>query len=60
MYGGGTPWGHIHQKRATEKSQNENFFLKIENKKLRKILKKLMKKQELSSEDKKYLKEIDL
>lgn len=58
MYGNGTPWGYIHQKKKTEEVQSEVHKLKSENEKLKGIIKKLVEKQQLNDEDEKFLKEI--
>ena len=59
MYGSETPWGYIHQKKATEQANYEKDKVKIENKKLRNLIKKMVNNQELSKKDQEFLKEIE-
>ncbi len=58
MYGNGTPWGYIRQKKKTEEAQSEVHKLKSENEKLKNIIKKIIKKQSLNDEEKKILEKL--
>ena len=55
MYHDSTHWGYIHQKKETEKVTQEKYTLDEENKKLKKIVVKLLNKEKLIKEDLEFL-----
>ena len=60
MYGGGTPWAYIHQKKATDQANSEKDEIEHKYEKLKKLTKKLINNLDLSNEDYNFLKEIGL
>jgi len=44
----GTPWEYIHQKKETERVQNQKSELEKENEQLKAIIKKLLAKKALN------------
>jgi hypothetical protein len=59
MYGG-TPWGYIQQKKKTEEVSYRAHSLEAENSKLKKIIKKLLEKKELTDEEKEFVDSLKL
>jgi hypothetical protein len=56
----GTPWGYIHQKKKTEEINYKKHRLDEENKNLKRIIRKLITKQELTGSEKEFLKGLKL